>query len=82
MKSFNTPEEAIQAVNIECEASWTIFAASNKIEETIDPAAYKIAKMVFNAGFMSGARYVSGYIASKITKPNEEEINKTKVKGS
>ncbi len=72
MSQFKTPAEAIAACDAECEVSWQTFAKSNGIEEVIDPIAYGVAKLVFRAGYMSGARYISGFIVSNLAKQAKE----------
>jgi len=72
MSQYKTPAEAIAACDAECEVSWQAFAKGNGIEEVIDPIAYGVAKMVFRAGYMNGARYVSGFIVSNLAKHAKE----------
>ena len=62
MKQFKTPEEAIKACNDASEEKWLEFATKNNIVEEVNPTAYRVAKRVFIAGFMSGASFVSSYI--------------------
>ena len=63
---FKTPEEAIAACDAECEDSWKTFTQSHKIDEVQDPIAYGAAKIVFRAGYICGARYVSGFIVKNL----------------
>jgi hypothetical protein len=70
MNLFKTPEEAITACDAECLVTWSKFAAVNHIKPEIDEVAYEIAKNVFSAGFMSGAKFVTGHLVSSLQRPN------------
>ena len=69
MNQFQTPTEAIEACDKNCQESWKRFSDANMIKEQIDPDAYHIARTVFWSGYQYGAQFVSGYIAS-LAKPN------------
>jgi len=64
MNKFKTPAEVVAACNAECEMSWLAFSNGIGIEKVIDPNNTGIAKMVFQSGYMNGARYVIGFIAT------------------
>lgn len=60
MNLFKSPSEAVDACNASLEAEWSIFAESVKLDEAKDPNTYKAIKDVFRAGYMAGAKWVTG----------------------
>ena len=63
---FNTPQEAIAACEAENERTWQEYLKTNNIDPTKAPEACEAAKTVFRAGYMAGARFVSGVIVEKM----------------
>ena len=74
MSVFKTPQEAIAACDAAGEVAWAEFSKVNNIKPEIDPAACNIARQVFRAGYMAGAKFVSGYIVSNIQKHAKNSI--------
>lgn len=64
--NYKTPQEAIAACDAEFERSWDEFAQTNNLQANMAPEAFAIGKMVFRAGYMSGAKFVSGVIVKKM----------------
>lgn len=72
---FKTPQEAIAACEAEYERSWKEYLTVNKIDPTLAPKAVEAARTVFRAGYMAGARFVSGAIVSRMqmhSKPDKQ----------
>ena len=66
MSQFKSPTEAINACNDACNTEWEICAAALQLVESKDPATYNATKSVFRAGYMAGAKWVSGAIVEKM----------------
>jgi len=64
--AFNTPEEAINACNAECERAWIQYLTAQKLDVTKAPEAAEAAKRVFSAGYFAGARWVSDTIVKQM----------------
>jgi hypothetical protein len=60
MNLFNSPSDAVNACNASLEVEWSLFAESAKLDEAKDPNTYKAIKDVFRAGYMAGAKWVTG----------------------
>ena len=63
---FKTPQEAIQACENEFERSWQDYLKVNNLDPEKAPEACAAAKAVYRAGYMAGARFVSGAIVEKM----------------
>jgi hypothetical protein len=66
MNLYKSPTEAINACNDACEKEWEICAAAIKLNESKDPTTYNATKSVFRAGYMAGAKWVSGAIVENM----------------
>lgn len=77
--NYKTPQEAIAACEAEHERTWNEYLKVNNLDASKAPEACKAAKAVFRAGYMAGARFVSGAIVEKMMsheKPHIIEPNK------
>ena len=63
---FKTPQEAIAAFEAESARSWEEYLKVNNLDPAQAPEACEAAKAVFRAGFVSGARFVSGALVEKL----------------
>lgn len=64
--TFTTPQEAIAACEAENERAWQEYLKVNKLDASKAPEACEAAKSVFRAGYMAGARFVSGALVEKL----------------
>ena len=71
---FNTPQEAIAACEAENERAWTEYLKVNNIDPALAPEACEAAKSVFRAGYMAGARFVSGVIVDKMVAHSKKHV--------
>jgi len=79
MNEIKTSEEAtIAACEASMEANWKIFAKANRIERALEPLAYDISKLIFRAGFMVGAHFVTTTFVKKVDKIVENNTNTNK----
>ena len=63
---YTTPLEAIAACEAEHERAWTEYLKVNNLDPSTAPEACEAAKSVFRAGYMAGARFVSGALVEKL----------------
>lgn len=63
---YNSPQEAIEACDAECERAWEAFTKVNNLDPSMAPDAFLIAKKVFRQGYMAGARFISEIIVQKM----------------
>jgi hypothetical protein len=73
MNKPKSQEEAVAACNVATDNAWKAYSASHGIDEAQDPIAYGAAKIVFSAGFIFGAQYVTGFIIKGMKQPINEE---------
>lgn len=73
---FKTPQDAINACNVECDRAWAEYIAINKIDPTVAPEAIAAAKQVFSEGYYAGARWVSGTIVQNFINNNKIQLPK------
>ena len=59
MTDFKSSDEAVAACEASVEANWNAFAKANGIERALEPQAYDISKLIFRAGFMTGAKFIT-----------------------
>ena len=71
---FKSPEEAIAACEAENEHTWQEYLKTNNIDPSKAPEACEAAKAVFRAGYMAGARFVSGIIVEKLVAHSKNHI--------
>jgi len=64
--NYKTPQEAIAACEAENERSWQAYLKVSNLDPTANPAATEAAKAIFRAGYMAGARFVSGALVEKL----------------
>jgi hypothetical protein len=74
MNPFQTPEEAVQALQKESQEAWTQFANANNIKTETDIVAYYLAKKVFMAGYMNGSKFVMTHLIKQTPKTTEPTI--------
>ena len=63
---YNTPQEAIAACEAENERSWQEYLKGCPIDATTSPEIIASIQSVFRAGYMAGARFVSGALVEKL----------------
>lgn len=63
---YKTPNEAICAYEAEFEESWKKFLEDNKLNSGLTSDSQAIGKIVFRAGYMAGAKFVTNAFISKI----------------
>ena len=71
---FNTPQEAIAACEAENERTWQDYLKLNNSDPSKAPEACEAAKAVFRAGYIAGARFVSGVIVQKMVAHSKNHI--------
>ena len=64
--SYKTPQEAIAACEAENERAWQEYLKVSNLDPTGNPEAAEAARCIFRAGYMAGARFVSGAIVEKL----------------
>lgn len=64
--TYKTPQEAIAACEAENERAWNEYLKVSNLDPNANPAATAAAKAIFRAGYMAGARFVSGAIVEKL----------------
>jgi hypothetical protein len=75
--AFKTPQDVINACNVECERAWNEYLKINNIDPVLAPEAVAAAKQVFNDGYYAGARWVSGTIVQNLINSNKLNIPQT-----
>jgi len=63
---FKSPQEAIDACEAESLRAWQEYLVTNKLDPEKSPKACAAAHRVFHAGYIAGAKWVSGAIIEKM----------------
>jgi|FAXJ01.1.fsa_nt_gi hypothetical protein len=71
--NYKTPQEAIAACEAENERAWNEYVKMSNLSPDKAPDAFAAAKAIFRAGYMSGARFITGAILKQLTQ-NEHLI--------
>ena len=71
---YKTPQEAIAACEAEFERSWQEYLKVNNLDPDKAPEACAAAKAVYRAGYMAGARFVSGALVEKMMAHGKKHI--------
>ncbi len=74
---FPSPTEAINACNANCDKEWEHFAKMLKLDHKTDPKTYAASKDLFRAGYMAGAKWVTGAIVQKMMAQSIAPLQKT-----
>jgi hypothetical protein len=71
---FKSPQEAIAACDAENERAWQEYLTTNHIDPAKAPEACAAAQAVFRAGYMAGAKWVSGAIIEKMMAHGKKHV--------
>jgi hypothetical protein len=72
MNQSKIPIEAVILCESEFEKAWKEYSESNNIFKEANPHAFEIARLLFRAGYMNGAKFISNYIIGNIKKSSTE----------
>jgi hypothetical protein len=71
---FKSSKEAIDACNADNDRAWQEYLVTNHIDPSKAPEAAAAAQAVFRAGYMAGAKWVSGAIIEKMMAHGKKHI--------
>ena len=72
--NYKTPQEAIAACEAENDRAWNEYVKMSNLDPANAPEAFAAAKAIFRAGYMSGARFVSGILVEKLMSHGKTHI--------